>query len=221
MSPNENDKNGPYIHPFRNMSTQLIRSQLERVGLFSDIRFGADGTSATRQELTVALNAAGHAVLLTCGLDDFWSEVENTVPECKCSGLSWKLMALDNSIWPEQALERPRGTPRVLSHLVDNNGHRLLIEVTSELCWFEGHFPDKPILAGVVQLHWAVLLSKKLFRLTGYPREVAKLKFQQLLIPPRVLEISLYDSPTQQIRFRYTGQGRDYSQGRLNFGGND
>jgi 3-hydroxymyristoyl/3-hydroxydecanoyl-(acyl carrier protein) dehydratase len=127
-------------------------------------------------------------------------------------------MALDNNIWPPAALERPAGVPRVLSHEQDTHGHRLLIEVTRDLCWFQGHFPNKPILAGVVQLHWAVLLSQRLFGLTAGPHEITRLKFQHLALPPIVMELSLQMTGKRLVQFRYTRQENEYSQGRLNFG---
>jgi 3-hydroxymyristoyl/3-hydroxydecanoyl-(acyl carrier protein) dehydratase len=97
--------------------------------------------------------------------------------------------------------------------------HRLLLEVTPELCWFQGHFPGRPILAGVVQLHLAALLAAHLFGLTGGLREVTRLKFQHLVIPPRILDLLFESTGSQQIRFRYAAKDRVHSQGRLDFSG--
>jgi 3-hydroxymyristoyl/3-hydroxydecanoyl-(acyl carrier protein) dehydratase len=124
---------------------------------------------------------------------------------------------LGEHIWPREALERPRGVPRVLSHLQDAGVHRLLLEVTLDLCWFQGHFPGRPILAGVVQLHLAAMLAGHLFGLAGHPRDVSRLKFQHLVTPPRVQELYHQDSADHQVRFRYTAEGEEHSQGRLNF----
>jgi 3-hydroxymyristoyl/3-hydroxydecanoyl-(acyl carrier protein) dehydratase len=199
------------------MTIQSIANQLKRSGFFSDVQICQP--NSPRSDLDVVLSIPGHDMLARLGLDGFRREVSRAVPECGQQGAVWAVQPLGEHIWPREALERPRGVPRVLSHLQDTGVHRLLLEVTPDLCWFQGHFPEKPILSGVVQLHLAAVLAGHLFGLAGHPREVSRLKFQQLVIPPRILELSLEETADHQVRFRYAAEGKECSQGRLNFAG--
>lgn len=197
------------------MTIRSIARQLKRIGFFSEVQICQP--ISPRSDLEVVLGIPGHDMLARLGMDGFRREVSRAVPECGQQGAAWAVQPLGEHIWPREALERPRGVPRVLSHLQDAGVHRLLLEVTPDLCWFQGHFPGQPILAGVVQLHLAAMLARHLFGLAGHPRDVSRLKFQHLVIPPRILELSLQHSADHQVRFRYAAEGTEHSQGRLNF----
>ncbi len=41
--------------------------------------------------------------------------------------------------------------------------HVLTLDLVPELSVFEGHFPSDPILAGVVQVHWAITYAVGIF----------------------------------------------------------
>lgn len=197
------------------MTIQSIAKQLKRSGFFSDVQICQP--NSPRSDLEVVLSTPGHDMLARLGMDGFCCEVSRAVPECGQWGAAWAVQPLGEHIWPREALERPHGVPRVLSHLQDAGVHRLLLEVTPDLCWFQGHFPGKPILAGVVQLHLAAMLAGHLFGLAGHPRDVSRLKFQHLVTPPRVLELSLQNPADHQVHFRYAAEGKVHSQGRMNF----
>jgi 3-hydroxymyristoyl/3-hydroxydecanoyl-(acyl carrier protein) dehydratase len=199
------------------MTIQSVANQLKRSGFFSDVQIYQP--NSPRSNLGLALSPHGHDMLARLGMDGFRREVSRKAPECGQQGAVWAVLPLGEHIWPREALERPHGVPQVLSHLQDASVHRLLLDVRPDLCWFQGHFPGKPILAGVVQLHLAAMLAGHLFGLAGHPRDVSRLKFQQLVIPPRVLELSLEETADHQVRFRYAAEGKEHSQGRLSFAG--
>jgi 3-hydroxymyristoyl/3-hydroxydecanoyl-(acyl carrier protein) dehydratase len=107
--------------------------------------------------------------------------------------------------------------PRVLTATVDRPNVCFGLEVSQDLSWFRGHFPDMPILPGVVQLHWAVIVARAVFELPDSPLEVKRLKFKNVVIPPQVLELSVSVHASKEVQFEFYSPDEQYSQGRLVF----
>lgn len=108
--------------------------------------------------------------------------------------------------------------PQILARVEEGDIRRFELEISDELIWFRGHFPDYPILPGVVQLRWAVELSQECFGWQSGPREVMRLKFKSIIVPPVAVELVLTRLGPMEAQFGYTGQGQEYSEGRLIFG---
>lgn len=99
--------------------------------------------------------------------------------------------------------------------------------VTPELAGFAGHFPDFPILPGVVQLDWAVHYAQEFLQLDQPVMRVERLKFTCPISPDTPLQLSLiYDAGKSSVDFRFyrtfdavnNGDGARelmFSQGRL------
>jgi len=107
--------------------------------------------------------------------------------------------------------------PNILSRSEDGDTQRLTLDITNELIWFRGHFPGFPVLPGVVQLRWAVELSQEHFGHASPPREIMRLKFKSIIVPPVAIELTLTARGPGATEFAYTGQGKEYSQGKLIF----
>jgi 3-hydroxymyristoyl/3-hydroxydecanoyl-(acyl carrier protein) dehydratase len=107
--------------------------------------------------------------------------------------------------------------PPVLSQHDDDVHLRLVMEIAPELSWFQGHFPGNPVLPGIVQVHWAVVASRFLFSVGGEPREIKRLKFKNVVTPPRIIELTLYRPTENEVQFDYSSHGKQHSQGRLIF----
>jgi len=76
--------------------------------------------------------------------------------------------------------------------------------VDAESIWFDGHFPDQPILPGIAQLS---LVTQVLhhhtggrLRVTGYKR----VRFRQMIQPADWMQISLEMSNAKNILFKIT-----------------
>lgn len=83
---------------------------------------------------------------------------------------------------------------------------------------FDGHFPDQPILSGLIQVDWAARLGLEAFGPLGTFQSVEHLKFQAPIRPEEPLELRLGWTPeTRQLRFRYTGSEGPKSGGILVF----
>lgn len=93
--------------------------------------------------------------------------------------------------------------------------------VTPDLAGFAGHFPDFPILPGVVQLDWAVHYAQEFLLLDEPVVRVERLKFTCPISPNTPLQLSLvYDAGKAAVDFRFYRKvdgAREliFSQGRL------
>jgi hypothetical protein len=195
------------------MNMKSIAGELLATGYFSHVKLTAGQTRCGNLVAFAALTDKGHRAIAREGfaaLPVAPGLEADTVP------IEWHFAAASNP-WPAAALESPGTLPAVWSHLEENGQHRLLLEVDPRLSWFEGHFPEQPILAGVVQLHWASLLIQQLFGFDQNPKSIARLKFQAPVVPPAILELTLTPILPQAVHFRYTSGAMVHSQGSLNF----
>ena len=107
--------------------------------------------------------------------------------------------------------------PTVLSHSIDDESLRLVLDIQPDLLWFRGHFPGRPVLPGVVQLHWAVAIAIAYFGIRDVPDQVLRLKFKSIVVPPCTVELTLVRATSTDVRFAYTGDEQQYSEGQLRF----
>lgn len=107
----------------------------------------------------------------------------------------------------------------IVSRQADVECLRVTLHIREDLGWFRGHFPEIPVLPGIVQLHWAVQLAKEHFDLKGEPFDIQRLKFKSVACPPLVMELLLTRKSVTDVHFAYSGPGRQYSEGRLKFPG--
>lgn len=130
---------------------------------------------------------------------------------------AWNTQAVQLAVWPGENSGMERYFPPVIARADDAGHHRFQMEITPELAWFHGHFPGNPILPGVVQLHWAVLLSQSIFGFSEDPVEIKQLKFKSVVTPGRILELALTRQSDRLVEFGYSSLDLKHSQGRLVF----
>jgi len=109
--------------------------------------------------------------------------------------------------------------PTRISRDTQGDSLTMSLEISEDLDCFRGHFPGIPVLPGVVQLHWAVEISREHFGLTGVPCDIRRLKFKNVVTPPATVELALTRTGPNETRFEFSGDGKTYSQGRLGFSG--
>ena len=107
--------------------------------------------------------------------------------------------------------------PRILSLTDDGHDIRIRVDVSQGLCWFRGHFPNQPVLPGVVQLHWAVIIVQACFGFSAVPTEIKRLKFKKIVTPPQVLELSVSCKSASEAQFAFFTGSEQNSEGRLVF----
>jgi 3-hydroxymyristoyl/3-hydroxydecanoyl-(acyl carrier protein) dehydratase len=111
------------------------------------------------------------------------------------------------------------GFPRVLAIDDEPPATRLHLDVSENLSWFRGHFPGQPVLPGIVQLHWAVLVCRALYGFGDAPQEVKRLKFKNIVVPPRTLELLVMRHGEHEVQFRFSSDADENSEGRIVFPG--
>jgi 3-hydroxymyristoyl/3-hydroxydecanoyl-(acyl carrier protein) dehydratase len=85
--------------------------------------------------------------------------------------------------------------------------------IQADLGWFEGHFPTEAILAGVVQLHWAVEAAKRLRESQLLPLSMRQLKFKAPIRPGVVLDLKVEQVSADEVRFSYESEQGVHSSG--------
>jgi 3-hydroxymyristoyl/3-hydroxydecanoyl-(acyl carrier protein) dehydratase len=79
---------------------------------------------------------------------------------------------------------------------------------------YDGHFPDHPILPGVLQIDWAIRLGVRTFGNLGTFKGMEHLKFQSGITPGEAIEIQLtWDAAKGELGFAYTGPSGPKSSG--------
>ncbi|WP_019341320.1 acyl-CoA synthetase family protein [Stutzerimonas stutzeri] len=110
--------------------------------------------------------------------------------------------------------------PERLSVSRDEDQWQLLLAVPPDLAHFTGHFPQTPVLPGVVQIDWAIGLARELIAdLPPSFQGMEVLKFQQLARPGDQLSLTLrFDRERSKLYFAYRNGDAPCSSGRILLG---
>jgi 3-hydroxymyristoyl/3-hydroxydecanoyl-(acyl carrier protein) dehydratase len=108
--------------------------------------------------------------------------------------------------------------PEIVTESAGPNRVELQLRVPADLIYLQGHFPDEPVLPGVVQVDWAIELAGERFDLKPDFKAIEGLKFHRIIKPETVLTLLIeYDAEVGRLRFCYSSGGDIYSQGRVLF----
>ncbi len=89
------------------------------------------------------------------------------------------------------------------------------LKVPLGLTWFEGHFPEAPILPGVVQLDWVMHFIKEL-KLAGEFGGVSRMKFMRLIRPDAQLKLRLsVTAGSPNVNYRFYDDDGNYASGNI------
>ncbi|AZC34899.1 acyl-CoA synthetase family protein [Pseudomonas chlororaphis] len=110
---------------------------------------------------------------------------------------------------------RPRA-PEVLEQLEADGEWSLQLAIPPDLAYFSGHFPQTPVLPGVVQVDWALALGQQFLGLPGRFAGMEVLKFQQLVRPGDQVQLHLrFDHERGKLYFAYRNDTAACSSGRI------
>ena len=121
----------------------------------------------------------------------------------------------------EALLRAPRClTPERLGERQEDDQWHLELGVPVDLAHFSGHFPQTPVLPGVVQIDWAISLARQLIEnLPPRFQGMEVLKFQQLARPGDRLQLTLrFDAQRSKLHFSYRNGDAPCSSGRILLG---
>ncbi|MDX2413033.1 MAG: hypothetical protein QNK34_13830 [Woeseiaceae bacterium] len=108
--------------------------------------------------------------------------------------------------------------PEIVSQSVEPPCANYELVVPEQLYYLQGHFPDKPILPGVVQLQWAVELASAVFTRLSNFKGIEALKFHRIIEPHTRLTLALeLTEATGKLHFSFSSDDGMHSQGRLLF----
>lgn len=93
----------------------------------------------------------------------------------------------------------------------------LRLKLSENILFFAGHFPEQPVLAGVVQLHWATHYCNEYFPGLSEVAAVERLKFQQVVVPEQYIDLELQHIGQNKVEFKYLRNNKVASSGRILF----
>lgn len=112
--------------------------------------------------------------------------------------------------------------PLVLHTNDSENSRELTLFMRHNISWFDGHFPGRPILPGVVQTHWANYYAEQAFGKLGTFSHLEMIKFQHVITPGKQLQLQLKWNPEKRkLTFSYQQGTQKYSSGRIAFNPSD
>lgn len=107
--------------------------------------------------------------------------------------------------------------PKLLSSTIitPNSEIELCLQITHDICYFQGHFFEQPILPGVAQLDWAIAyaadyLAIKVATIT----DISQIKFTKIIRPGMIIKLNLRRS-VEALYFQYFDADYFYSTGKI------
>lgn len=122
----------------------------------------------------------------------------------------------------DRLLAAPRPSRAITLGETEREGRwKLSLLLPLELTQFDGHFPQAPVLPGVLQIAWALALAAPRMGTTMRCRDMKSLKFQRLLHPGDRVDLNMHldharaEAHGATLHFEYRVDGIHCSSGRL------
>lgn len=176
--------------------------------------------------MVVALNTSGRMALLRHGRAGLVNELGQHAAgdDALSTPLVWRFVeqlpelasvdALLRAPLPESAI--------VLGEHRDGDTYVIDLELPLDLACFAEHFPDAPVLPGVLQVGWALELAAPRLGTPKVCRAMDGLKFQRLLRPGDRVRLSLrHDALRDRLYFAYHVGEAPVSSAHLRLAGAD
>jgi acyl-CoA synthetase (AMP-forming)/AMP-acid ligase II len=113
--------------------------------------------------------------------------------------------------WEGPAADRPE----VLEEFRGRSSLERLCLVPRDLSCFPGHFPDLPVVPGVLQLDWAMELVAELLDATPRIEAIESLKLLAPLEPGGRFRIRVRVAPEARVDLKIWSEGAEHARGRV------
>ena len=111
-----------------------------------------------------------------------------------------------------------RVDPDIIGRELGQDGVVLRLHLPRDLIYFDGHFDEAPILAGVVQIDWAIGYAVEHFTIPEGFRRIEALKFFKVMMAGDEVKLEMhYDRASRRLKFQYGGDETIHSSGRIVF----
>ena len=106
--------------------------------------------------------------------------------------------------------------PIVTSERVSPPSAEIELSIPADLDYLRGHFPGVPVVAGVVQIKWALELARSRLGVVGELAGIEQLKFHKVMTPGAAVTLVLeYRADGGSLRFSFGSGETRYSSGSL------
>ena len=103
--------------------------------------------------------------------------------------------------------------PIMTEQELDADYMRCVFRLDADNPSLEGHFPGLPVLAGVIQLHWAMLLAAKLGFSAEAFRSSPRVKFKMIAEPPLDMQYEIFKKSDGRFSYRLSSALGLHSEG--------
>ena len=210
------------------VSLALLENALSTHPWVADTRMGVIQGNRASIAALVALSAEGLQGLRESGRKALVAQLRAALAQ-HCEPLvlprRWRLM--QNLPFNSQGklpqaqvdalLQAPRpNLPETLALEACEQEWHVRLRVPCDLACFSGHFPAAPVLPGVVQVDWALRQARELLAPPPRFAGMEVLKFQQLVRPGDLLNLTLrFDAERSKLHFSYRLGEQPCSSGRI------
>ncbi len=99
------------------------------------------------------------------------------------------------------------------------NKIELSLNILENLYYFNGHFPDNPVLPGVIQIDWAIKFAKEYLNVTGDFKGMEVIKFYNFIVPNELVTLTLsYKKDSNKLNYSFKSSHAKFSSGRIILG---
>jgi len=174
--------------------------------------------------MVVALSPPGRLALLRHGRAGLINELgqEAAGDDALSTPLVWRFVdTLPERTQVDATLQAPLpALPDVLGERRDGDTWLVDLALPLDLACFAEHFPDAPVLPGVLQVEWALAMAATRLGTPGACRAIDALKFQRLLRPGDRVQLALrHDVARGRVQFSWRVDDDAVSSGFLHVDG--